>query len=94
VAEISVSPEVLSDVCATPSGMSHLLGYARVSSVEQNAALQTDELTTAGCWRVWTDHASGVLDRRPQLDELLGQLRPGTPWWCGGWTGSAGPCGT
>jgi len=26
---------------------------------------------------MWTDHASGVLDRRPQLEEVLGQLRPG-----------------
>jgi len=58
-------------------GVSHLLGYALVSTAERNADLQTDELTAAGCWRVWTDHASGVLDRRPQLDELLGQLRPG-----------------
>jgi len=57
--------------------VSHLLGYALVSTAERNADLQTDELTAAGCWRVWTDHASGVLDRRPQLDELLGQLRPG-----------------
>src|SRR5659263_515030 len=56
-------------------GVSHLLGYALVSTAEQNADLQTDELTAAGCWRVWTDHASGVLDRRPQLDEVLGQLR-------------------
>jgi len=30
-----------------------------------------------GCFRVWTDQASGVLDRRPQLEEVLGQLRPG-----------------
>jgi Resolvase, N terminal domain len=74
-------------------GVSHLLGYALVSTAEQNADLQTDELTAAGCWRVWTDHASGVLDRRPQLDELLAALRRGTPWWCGGWTGSVGHCG-
>ncbi len=57
--------------------MSHLLGYARVSTTEQNPDLQVDELTAAGCWRVWTDHASGVLDRRPQLDAVLEQLRPG-----------------
>ena len=57
--------------------MSHQLGYARVSTAEQNADLQTDELAAAGCWRVWTDHASGVLDRRPQLDEVLAALRPG-----------------
>jgi len=55
----------------------HLLGYARVSTAEQNPDLQVDELTEAGCWKVWTDHASGALDRRPQLEEVLGQLRPG-----------------
>ena len=57
--------------------MAHLLGYARVSTLEQNPDLQVDELTAAGCWKVWTDHASGALDRRPQLDEVLEQLRPG-----------------
>jgi DNA invertase Pin-like site-specific DNA recombinase len=57
--------------------VSHLLGYARVSTTEQNPDLQVDELTAAGCWKVWTDHASGALDRRPQLDEVLEQLRPG-----------------
>ena len=57
--------------------MAHLLGYARVSTLEQNPDLQVDELTAAGCWRVWTDHASGALDRRPQLDAVLEQLRPG-----------------
>jgi len=74
--------------------MAHLLGYARVSTTEQSPDLQVDELTAAGCWKVWTDHASGVLDRRPQLDAVLEQLRPGDTWWCGGWTGWAGRCGT
>ncbi len=45
--------------------MAHLLGYARVSTTEQNPNLQVDELTEEGCWKVWTDHASGALDRRP-----------------------------
>ena len=58
--------------------MGSLLGYARVSTAEQSADLQTDELTGAGCYRVWTDLAtSGVLERRPQLDAVLEQLRPG-----------------
>ncbi len=57
--------------------MAHLLGYARVSTLEQNPDLQVDELTSVGCWKVWTDHASGALDRRPQLDAVLEQLRPG-----------------
>jgi len=51
--------------------------YARVSTLEQNPDLQVDELTAAGCWKVWTDHASGALDRRPQLDAVLEQSRPG-----------------
>jgi len=54
-----------------------LLGYARVSTAEQDAAVQVDELTAAGCYRVYTDHASGTLDRRPELDAVLAQLRPG-----------------
>jgi len=57
--------------------MAHLLGYARVSTTQQNPDLQVDELTAAGCWKVWTDHASGALDRRLQLDAVLEQLRLG-----------------
>ncbi len=44
--------------------VSVLLGYARVSTAEHNAYRQTDELTPAGCYEVFVDHASGVLDRR------------------------------
>ena len=57
--------------------MGSLLGYARVSTAVQDAAVQVDELTAAGCYRVYTDHASGTLDRRPELDAVLAQLRPG-----------------
>ena len=57
--------------------MGDLLGYARVSTVEQNASLQLDALKAAGCIKVFTDKASGTLDRRPELDRLLDQLRPG-----------------
>ncbi len=37
----------------------------------------TDELTSAGCYQVSIDHASGVLDRRPELEEVLELLPPG-----------------
>lgn len=57
--------------------MSHRLGYARVSTLDQDPALQTDALEKAGCYRVFVDKASGKLDRRPQLDAVLDQLRPG-----------------
>jgi DNA invertase Pin-like site-specific DNA recombinase len=57
--------------------MNYLLGYARVSTSDQKEDHQVDALTAAGCHQVFTDHASGALDRRPQLARLLGQLRPG-----------------
>ncbi|MGQ0632472.1 MAG: recombinase family protein [Sporichthyaceae bacterium] len=53
------------------------LGYARVSTAEQNLDHQLDALERAGCERIFTDKASGKLARRPQWDALLEQLRPG-----------------
>ncbi|MGO4598514.1 recombinase family protein [Terrabacter sp. 2RAF25] len=55
----------------------YLVGYARVSTLEQDAALQRDALHAAGCQRIFTDKASGKLEHRPALDEMLDQLRPG-----------------
>src|SRR5664280_1951462 len=54
-----------------------LIGYARVSTEDQNASLQEDALKTAGCVRVFTDHASGSKPSRPELDRMLDQLRSG-----------------
>jgi DNA invertase Pin-like site-specific DNA recombinase len=69
-AQVAASHLSVSERCLEP-------GYARVSTLEQNADLQRDALAGAGCWRVFTDHVSGYRDRRPQLDLLLGQLRSG-----------------
>lgn len=57
--------------------MGHLLGYARVSTTDQDAALQHDALTAAGCVRTWTDTASGSTSTRPELDSLLASLLAG-----------------
>lgn len=57
--------------------MNYLLGYARVSRHEQREDHQVDALKAAGCDKVFIDRASGALDHRPQLDELLQQLRNG-----------------
>jgi len=54
-----------------------LLGYARVSTVDQNAGLQLDALQGAGCVRVFSDTASGALDERPELARALDHLRAG-----------------
>ena len=54
-----------------------LIGYARVSTQDQNADLQVDALERAGCERIYTDHASGAKASRPQLDRMLEALRKG-----------------
>lgn len=54
-----------------------LVGYARVSTREQHPEGQTDALSAAGCRKVFVEHASGVLARRPVLDETLRYLRDG-----------------
>ena len=57
--------------------MGHLLGYARVSTTDQQPQLQIDALERAGCYRVFTETASGARPDRPTLEQLLDQLRPG-----------------
>jgi DNA invertase Pin-like site-specific DNA recombinase len=59
------------------SATGYRLGYARVSTLEQDPALQHDALLAAGCERIFVDKASGKLESRPALDELLEQARPG-----------------
>lgn len=54
-----------------------LVGYARVSTLEQDPALQHDALAAAGAVRVFTDYASGATAARPQLIACLDYLRPG-----------------
>jgi DNA invertase Pin-like site-specific DNA recombinase len=54
-----------------------LIGYARVSTDDQNPDLQLDALRDAGCIKVFVDTASGALDQRPELARALDQLRPG-----------------
>jgi DNA invertase Pin-like site-specific DNA recombinase len=48
-----------------------LLGYARVSTREQDLALQQKALREAGCTRVFSEKISGIKDTRPQLARLM-----------------------
>lgn len=54
-----------------------LVGYARVSTQDQNPDLQTDALQAAGCGKVFTEKASGAQRDRPELKAALDYLRAG-----------------
>jgi len=53
------------------------IGYARVSTIEQNLDLQEDALKAAGCEKVYTDKTGGTRAERPGLERALADLRPG-----------------
>ncbi|MER5357831.1 recombinase family protein [Streptomyces sp. NPDC002785] len=55
----------------------HLIGYVRVSTDDQEARLQHDALTEAGCARIFADKASGKNTDRPELTAALDYARPG-----------------
>jgi DNA invertase Pin-like site-specific DNA recombinase len=54
-----------------------LIGYARVSSSEQETAVQVAALKAAGCEKIFREKASGGRWDRPELQKLLDQLRKG-----------------
>src|SRR6478672_6779876 len=55
-----------------------IIGYARVSTTDQNPQLQLNALNEAGATRIFTDHGvSGSKARRPELDACLDHLRGG-----------------
>lgn len=53
------------------------IGYARISTKEQNLDLQTDALKQDGCEKIYTEIMSGAKADRPKLQELVNNLRPG-----------------
>lgn len=54
-----------------------IIGYARVSTNDQNLDSQTDALSAAGAEKVFADRISGSRRARPELDRMLEQLRDG-----------------
>ena len=54
-----------------------LVGYARVSTQDQNPDLQTDALKAAGCDRLYIEKASGAREGRPELQAAIEYLRSG-----------------
>ncbi len=54
-----------------------LIGYARVSSTDQNTTAQVSALKSAGCELIFREKASGGRWDRPELHKLLDQIRKG-----------------
>src|SRR6201984_894598 len=54
-----------------------LIGYARVSTDDQDTAAQVAALKAAGCERIYREKASGGRWDRPELHRLLDHLRKG-----------------
>jgi DNA invertase Pin-like site-specific DNA recombinase len=53
------------------------IGYARVSTQDQNLDRQTDQLKEAGCDKIYKEKVTGTKKERPELDKMLGELRTG-----------------
>src|SRR6476620_1242630 len=54
-----------------------IVGYARVSTIGQDLAVQLETLQTAGCKKVFNEKRSGVDAGRPELKQCLEYLREG-----------------
>ncbi len=53
------------------------IGYARVSTKDQQLDLQLDALKKEGCQKIYQDTMSGTTSNRPELQEMMTQLREG-----------------
>ena len=53
-----------------------LIGYARVSTEDQNLDLQRDALTKAGCMKIFEKESGRAGTKRPAFEAALAYLRP------------------
>jgi len=74
---VAAAPAGLGANGDTPPGGGQRIGYARVSTRQQDLSLQLDALEQAGCARVFRDVGSGTIRKRPQLEACLDYLRAG-----------------
>src|ERR1700712_3082546 len=63
------------DYATTFATIAMLLGYARVSTDDQDLALQRAALRACGCRRVYEEKLSGARRDRPELVRLLDTIR-------------------
>ena len=53
------------------------IGYARVSTQDQNLDRQLDQFKEAGCEKIFQEKITGTIKERPELEEMFKQLRKG-----------------
>ena len=58
-------------------GLKMIIGYARVSTQEQNLDRQLDGLRARGCERIYQEKMTGTKAERPEFQKMLDALRPG-----------------
>lgn len=56
---------------------SYKMGYARVSTQDQNLNRQIDQLKEVGCKKIYKEKVTGTKKERPELETMLGELREG-----------------
>lgn len=54
-----------------------IIGYARVSTDDQDLSNQRAELQAAGCVRIFAEKITGAHSKRPELARMLDHVRPG-----------------
>jgi Resolvase, N terminal domain len=59
------------------SNVAHKIGYARVSTTDQDPQLQLDALAAEDCLKTYTATATGTRADRPEWNKCLADLRPG-----------------
>src|SRR5262245_25059221 len=55
----------------------HVIGYARVSTTDQDLTIQREQLTAVGCTKLFEEKESGAKGDRPQLAAMLAYVRHG-----------------
>lgn len=68
-----------SSIITTSNVIGHLVGYARTSTVEQEAGLEAQrrDLLKTGCTKIYSEQLSSIATSRPQLDAVLDYVREG-----------------
>lgn len=69
-------------IVKTRKDMGEVIGYARVSTTDQNLDAQLEQLKTAGCERIYQEKVSGAKRDRPELTALLDYCRKGDTIVC------------